>query len=150
MKALTREGNKKSAHSFEIEFEVWAVFDADNNSAGDVAQAKERAKVVGVNVAFSNPCFEIWPLMHFQDVDGPITHNSAQKALKRRMPKYDHSRGAIIDYESIRLPYDAAIKRAKFCDHRRREEGIPENNPFTGVFRLTEAIRIAAKAIPFE
>jgi hypothetical protein len=41
------------------------------------------------------------------------------------------------------------VKRGIACERRRNEEGIAENNPFTGVFKLTDAICKAAKETPF-
>jgi hypothetical protein len=148
-KALLTAAQKASANSFESRFEVWAVFDADNNSSGAIKDARNRLRDGGVGVAFSNPCFEIWILMHYQEVDGPLTHHKAQGLLSKCMPSYNHGRGAEIDYEKIREFYFDALKRARAAERRRLEERLPEGNPYTGVFKLTESIKAAAGAIPF-
>ncbi|QLH74254.1 MAG: RloB domain-containing protein [Methanomassiliicoccales archaeon] len=43
--------------------EVWCVFDVDNNSEEDIIDAV--CSKVPVHCAISNPCFEIWFLLHF-------------------------------------------------------------------------------------
>jgi RloB-like protein len=45
--------------------EVWCVFDVDEHQL--IHEAKEQAKANGVELAESNPCFELWVLLHFQD-----------------------------------------------------------------------------------
>lgn len=43
---------------------VWIVFDKDGHA--NVPQTFEEARVVGINIAFSAVCFEIWILLHFE------------------------------------------------------------------------------------
>ncbi|MFJ7996681.1 RloB family protein [Streptomyces sp. NPDC096310] len=45
--------------------EVWCVFDVDEYP--DVAAAADAARRHGIKVAVSNPCFELWLLLHFTD-----------------------------------------------------------------------------------
>ncbi|HCA88271.1 MAG TPA: hypothetical protein DEQ61_24110, partial [Streptomyces sp.] len=50
----------RSRHDFD---EVWCVFDVDEF---DVAHAIGEAQRLGVEVAVSNPCFELWLILHFR------------------------------------------------------------------------------------
>lgn len=146
---LTEASKGGRANSFDREFEVWAIFDADNNSDVELKDAKKAAAAAGVKVAFSNPCFEVWILMHYRNVDGALNQRNAQSELSRRMPKYNHSKGAEVDYDAIKSAYPLAVGRGKTSERRRREDGKPEGNPFSGVFKLTEAIKVAAGTIAF-
>jgi len=46
---------------------VAAVFDADINTAEEIERAKEMALKHGVEIYVSNPSFEFWLLLHFED-----------------------------------------------------------------------------------
>ncbi len=45
--------------------EVWCVFDIDEHPL--IPEAKDQASANGIELAISNPCFELWALLHFQD-----------------------------------------------------------------------------------
>src|SRR5260221_4566447 len=61
---------KNSNNSFEERDQVWAVFDCDDHP--EIVRAIEQAVAAGVQIGYSNPCFELWALLHFQDHDAPI------------------------------------------------------------------------------
>jgi hypothetical protein len=45
--------------------EVWCVFDVDEHPK--LAEARDQANANGIQLAVSNPCFELWLLLHFQE-----------------------------------------------------------------------------------
>lgn len=57
------------SHDEEDQTIVWALIDTEADAATqDAAQrAKEKAEKVSVRVALSNPCYEIWTLLHLVD-----------------------------------------------------------------------------------
>ena len=46
--------------------QVWCVFDRDNLSSKVFTTMYQQATKYGFNVAYSNPCFEVWYLLHFE------------------------------------------------------------------------------------
>ena len=59
--------SRRKKDSFEENDQVWAVFDRDEHPRFDEAVALcERH---GVHVGRSNPCFELWLILHEQDYD---------------------------------------------------------------------------------
>jgi hypothetical protein len=42
--------------------EVWCVFDVDEHPL--IPEAKNQARANGIEMAISNPCFELWALLH--------------------------------------------------------------------------------------
>lgn len=49
---------------------AWAVFDGDehrDSNPHNWNDAVQRAKSHGINLAISNPCFELWYLLYYQD-----------------------------------------------------------------------------------
>ena len=90
----------------------------------------------GVNVALSNPCFELWLILHLRDAPGMIHRHAAQAMLKRLVADYDKN----VDYEVYRIGYDKAAERARKLDELAAKVGEPGRNPTTGVYKLTETI----------
>jgi hypothetical protein len=76
---------------------TWCVFDADENNENTITQAGKMAQKYGVKIAFSNPCFELWYLLHFVFHDRKISTKEAQKMLNSRLPNYEKNK----DYNCI-------------------------------------------------
>src|ERR1700674_3085350 len=58
------EEKKRTARSqFGRYDEVWCVFDFDEHPF--IPEAKQKAQANGIRVAMSNPCFELWLMLHF-------------------------------------------------------------------------------------
>ena len=83
---------KATKDSFDKRFEVWAVFDRDAHPQPQVPQALELARNHGIHIAYSNPCFEIWGLMHFSCAARPGSHQETQRQLKQKLDGYCHDK----------------------------------------------------------
>lgn len=119
---------------------AWAVFDGDEHRLSDPkgwARALALAKQEGVRLAVSNPCFELWFLLHYEDQFAPIEAKAAIARLKRHLPHY--KKGASLFPEPL-LPLTAgAIGRARKLEKRAQREGLGEYpNPGTSVPDLIE------------
>lgn len=64
---------------------IWAVFDKDDFE--DFDAAIELAKEHNVNCAWSNECFELWLLLHFEDVSEQMGRNDLFKKLETSIRK---------------------------------------------------------------
>jgi len=115
--------------------DVWCVIDVDEHP--HLAQALELAQKSGVKVAVSNPCIELWALLHFRDQTERIHRHDAQQALKAFMPKYDK----VLDFDRMRRAYTKAAERAQSLRKTAEAMGEPNRNPSTGVHLLAELIR---------
>ncbi|MBF9194440.1 RloB family protein [Microvirga terrestris] len=135
---LRNSKTRKKKNSFEEADEVWAVFDCDEHPK--IKEATNKARSKSVNVAYSNPCFELWALLHIQDHDAPIHRHDLQKLLKEIMEGYDPQRGKGLNYSIMKAQYETACKRAERMAQRRVDEGNEHGNPFTDVYKLTEKI----------
>jgi len=67
---------------------VWCVYDVDNNSDETLQKAFAQAKANKYTVAVSNPCFEIWYILHFEAISSALTSAEAQSRLLRHIPQY--------------------------------------------------------------
>ena len=65
-----------------------AVFDIDNNTDEELAEAFKLAAENGIYAAISNPFFETWLLMHFQSIPNEFGKEDIDRKLKEHMPAY--------------------------------------------------------------
>jgi hypothetical protein len=87
--ALVKEAVKRrSLGSFS---DVWVVFDKDDNI--DFDDAIKLAKDEGLNVAWSNESFELWLLLHFQDLNSPLTRNYYESKLDSHFKRLNYNNG---------------------------------------------------------
>jgi hypothetical protein len=127
-------------NSFEKNDEIWAVFDRDEHP--QYAEAINKAKAAGIHVGYSDPCFELWLVLHYRNWDSPIDRRKIQAELRRLMPAYDPGKSKVVDFDAIRDHVQEAEKRAKRLEDNRAAEGNAYGNPSTSVFELTLQIRI--------
>jgi hypothetical protein len=132
------EQRRRSKNSFDSCFRVWAVFDRDQHP--NVAKALALAKHFGIDVAFSNPCFELWPVLHLEDFGAQMGRHELQAHLKTLMPSYDHQNAALIDFELIRDNFVLAYRRAATHNASRVGEGCAYGPPSTSVGTLVRKI----------
>jgi hypothetical protein len=129
---------RRSKDSFDACFRVWAVFDRDDHPL--VEESLALAKENSIDVAFSDPCFEVWPLLHLVDHGSQDHRHEVQRKLSNLMPNYDHEKGAIIDYPQIRQSFTTAYDRAKRLNKARADENCPMGRPSTSVGELVMKI----------
>ena len=128
--AAKREGDENLAYDA-----VWCVFDVDEHP--QIADARQMARDNGIELAISNPCFELWLLLHFRESPGMQHRARICELLSGHVPGYDKR----VEFASYSAGYPQAVKRAEQMDQKAQEVGEPGRNPTTGVYRLTEAIR---------
>ena len=122
------------------EFEhKWIVIDRDEHES--FSETLDQAKSINVHVAYSNPSFELWFLLHFKDYTTP-THRHYLPALLKEHIKY--KKNSKTTYHEI-LPFqELAIKRSKKLIDKFTLDGRKLNpttdNPSTTVYRLVELL----------
>jgi RloB-like protein len=118
---------KRSNRDFD---EIWCVVDVDEFDLEPTVQLARRS---GVQLAVSNPCFELWLLLHFEDSRGQLSQcAAAHKQILRFVPGYDKTR---LDFRCFERGVGDAVQRAKALDP---SGGRFELNPSTSVWRLVE------------
>ena len=116
--------------------DIWCVFDIDDHP--HVAEAKQMANENDIKLAISNPCFELWLLLHFRDCPGTEHRHRIQEMLKERVPDYDKS----IDFEAFRPGCKEATRRAAYLNQLADSINEPWRNPTTSVYKLLKAIAV--------
>lgn len=118
--------------------EIWCVFDI--NSHPNVPEAVRLAETHGIGLAISNPCIELWFMLHFQDQTAYLNRHEAQSAALALLGCGKVLTRAAMDllYEG----YDDARDRAQRLDAKHDGDGSPPgSNPSSSVWSLIEAIR---------
>ena len=136
-KKAERESKREGDANLRYD-DVWCVFDIDSAPRERrVPEAREAAAARNIALGISNPSFELWAVLHYQEFDRPCTQDEIARTLKTHSPGYHKD----LPYEKMRGNYETAVTRAKALLERRDKERNPEGNPSTGVHRLTERIR---------
>ena len=103
----------------------------------DVPTMLERLKKVpGTTLLCSNPCFEIWILLHVKDQKTPITTDSLINELKKSSSiwkKYTKSTFTKPQQSFLKNNTDVAVERARNLQELQ--------NPSTGIYKLIELLK---------
>jgi hypothetical protein len=119
--------------------ECWCVFDVEwPKNHPNLAQALQLAKDHGIRLAVSNPCFELWLILHFEDQTAfPVTD-----AAERQSRRLDGRPGKRIDASQYLSRRHAAAQRAASLTRRHEQNGtrFPRDNPPSTMGDLLAAI----------
>jgi hypothetical protein len=115
--------------------QVWCVFDIDEHPNLEVARRKAAAN--DIMIADSNPCFELWGVLHYQARTASAQRGEVRKLLKRHLPRYKKE----LPYEQLSTRYSEAVTRAKELNRRCQIGLCPSGNPSTKAYQLCEVLR---------
>jgi len=129
-KFLRQEGLRK-------EDEAWLVVDNDQWTVEQLQELHEWSKKLeNRGFAVSNPKFEFWLLLHFEEGKSLASVSDCSKRLKRHLPDYDKGiKWHVFTAEKI----NEAIQRAKVRDDPPCEDW-PRKFGNTTIYRLVEKI----------
>lgn len=110
--------------------EIWCVVDVDEFDLGSTIRSARHA---GIELVVSNPCFELWLLLHLENCRGQLQKCvAAYKRILKHVPKYDK---ACLNFVHFECGVPDAVQRARTLDP---SGGRFELNPSTSVWRLVE------------
>jgi hypothetical protein len=121
--------------------QYWCVFDIDEHPYVD--QAVQLAAASRISIAVTNPCIELWFLLHFQDQAAELHRHKAQEISSdllgfEKVPTAD----ALI---KLGTRYEDARRRAQALDLKHELDGSPpRSNPSSGMWCLVDQIRGSA------
>ncbi|MCY4621945.1 MAG: RloB family protein [bacterium] len=121
--------------------EIWCVLDVDDHP--NLKSAIDRALQKNVKLAVSNPCFELWLILHLQDQTAHVDRHRAQRLAKQH-GIMDGKEVRSEMFDRLKNNYEDAKRRARMLDQKHEGDGSPpRSNPSTGVWRLIDSIRHA-------
>jgi hypothetical protein len=119
--------------------EVWCVFDHDQFANAEAACG--RAVEQGFQVACSNPCFEVWFLLHYRYKAAQIRDGAAAVRELTRLRGKPYSKGDDL-YPGLRERQDDALDRAQCLRDEHVSRGrLESHNPSTSVDLLVRRVR---------
>ena len=136
-KVLRRMEVRLRSEALESSDEAWLVVDRDKWPDEQVLLLHAWTnKAANYSLALSNPKFEYWLLLHFEDGQGVVTARDCDERLKKYLPDYDKG---IDSQKFTRLRIDQAIQHAAARD----EGGTWPSKPGSTVYRLVQNILAA-------
>ena len=137
LQVLGRMKNYIKQEGLKVSDEAWLIVDKDQWSEADLNQlhawAEER---VNYGLAVSNPQFEYWLLLHFEDGHDIANAQDCMTRLKRHLPHYDKG----VEVERVTAAsIEAAVKRAEQRDNPPCKDW-PRKPGSTTVYRLVRKI----------
>lgn len=143
---LVQHAVEARAHDLKVEKkgrgrardEYWCVFDRDQHEGIPSALALARSN--SIEVAYSNPCMELWFLLHDRDQMAHIERHDAQRSWRDLSGCKDkHLSSTALDL--LNENYAAARARAQYLDEKHRRDDSPEHhNPSTSAWRLVQTV----------
>lgn len=121
----------------------WCVFDVESPKAHPyLHDARQKARDNEVLLAISNPCFEIWLVLHHQYVAKYLSTDEAVRLRK----SLDNSDLKHLDAELYRPLISRAMVNAKRLRVKHEKDGtsFPETNPSSSFDVLVQSLRDTA------
>jgi len=119
--------------------ECWCVFDVEwPQNHPNLIHAVELADQHNIRLAISNPCFELWLILHFEDQAAFMDTKKAE----RRSRELDGRSGKRIDADRY-LPRraEAALRASRLAErHQRDQTSFPQNNPSSTMGDFLKAV----------
>ena len=130
--------------------QIWCVFDRNGNTNEELQKAESIANQRGYSIAFSNPAFELWYLLHF--VDQKLCLADADAVIAKLgnggwIPNYNKSTDY---YDALHPMRQQAIDRALALQEYHASKRLAllhrDSNPCTTVAQLVELLQSRANA----
>jgi len=162
--SLVQKAKEYKRYKYEIREEdgdmVWCVFDVDINYNTDnpiqsrideINKAKTLANSKNITLGISNPCFELWYLMHFEYTTANLKDcDSVIERLNKYIIDYDKSKCPIKYDENYKKLMDVAVLNAKKLKNHHKLSGrnidiengdisikdLVQSNPYTNLCKL--------------
>jgi RloB-like protein len=123
--------------------QVWRVFDRDPGTDSWTAEnfnsALHKAEALGFKVAYSNECFEIWYILHFEYLNTGLPRDDYGRKLRGHL-KQKYKKNDPDMYNKILDKQPMAIKFAKKLLASYDPHNPEQDNPCTTVHLLVEAL----------
>jgi hypothetical protein len=122
--------------------QVYAVFDRDDHGSYrdalnlattlDGKLRNDNKQPVGFRAIASVPSFELWLLLHYEDIQAPIHRDEVMRRLRQHFPGYE--KGVECAFATTRGRLDTATQRAKALAAKFNAYSDPE--PYTAIADL--------------
>jgi hypothetical protein len=130
---------KKEVYDFGRNDRIYCVYDVDCSPEKQLVDAQGIASKNNIKICVSNPCFEIWYLLHYKYTTSSLnSYNDVRRELLRYISDYDKNKDVFGGLQPLQ---PKAISHAKLLEqqHKRDEiESIRGQKPSTQIYALIE------------
>jgi RloB-like protein len=144
-RALFEHGDRHKSIQRRAFERIYVVFDRDDHHSYHDALAQANAlngklkndarQPVSFQAIASVPCFELWLLLHYEDVQALLHRDEVLRRLKLHIPSYD--KGAVDIFAKTSTHLAVAIGRAERLNER---FNATDSEPFTAVVELVRLL----------
>jgi len=142
---------EKEDFNYKID-EKWVVFDKDDFKSDQFDNAISKAEQNGFKVGWSNECFELWYLLHFEKFNNncdsrkeyyqKLTQHLKTQCPDSKIHNYEKDGKSIDLYEFLKPFQNKAIKNAKWLEGQSNPPYTPsKTKPYSTVFKLVTSIK---------
>jgi hypothetical protein len=133
-KSIVNTAKRKSKEDGVKYDKIFCVFDRDNDSSAFL-EAIELCKSRKFIPIVSNPCFELWPYLHFQVRESGFgSPQQMVKALKKLSGFENYDKDGVQIFNTTIHLIDMACKRASSLVSKQDDD--PKEDPFTNIHIL--------------
>lgn len=119
--------------------EYWCVFDRDDHQ--DFDDAITAAAANHIRVAHSNPCIELWFILHSRDQSAWVDRQVAQRESKRLLECGKRLTQQALEFLDDNFD-DAKSRAVRLDSWHEGNDSPPRSNPSSSVWELVERISI--------
>lgn len=122
--------------------QLWCVFDCDDNKDSELQAAVLYAEKHGYKIAYSNPAFEYWYLLHFEKRNGYLKDSAAVIDILKSKGYLENYGKSVDVFEELQGHQAEAVQYAKERVERLSRDQVAvlcrDSNPVTTVYELVE------------
>ena len=138
---LSRLDKFKQEHDLNEEDTLWLMVDVDHRRAGELDPICREAVQKGFGLAISNPCFELWLLLHFAEADASdMRCGAVETRLRTVLGSYNKTN---LNMELYHPQMAEAIQRARALDTNPQARW--PDFPGTHVYKVVEMLYTSAE-----
>jgi hypothetical protein len=127
-KSKSQSKKAKDSSYFSLPYDsVWIAFDRNGNTLEQIDSTTREAQRQNINVAFSQPCFEIWLLLHFAYSTREF---DACKEVMAALKQHDKTYSKTGNFEEYMPKIKTAIDNSKKLHHFAIDHGSKSHTTF--------------------
>lgn len=141
--SLVKYTQKTVNHANKVYGQVWVVFDKDDYNDEQFNSAIDNCNY---NVAWSNPNFELWLLVHFKKISSYVSKDEVLQELSKEFQKkglgnYTKNDTKIFEKVTIEGKLNTAIKNCEYMEDLNKHGKESQRNPMTKVYKIIDGLK---------
>ena len=118
--------------------ELWLLIDKDRWTPAQFAEVSTKCNAKNINMSVSNPCFELWLLLHFREISSQLDLFNTSDKITAELKSILGSYNKTIKFEKFKDYVYSAISNSKIIDSNPADRWPQKTG--THVYKLAESI----------